>query len=251
MHVRTQTRWLPKAGNTLDEYEDAVCPQECVDRRLFSFRCAIADGATEASFSGLWARLLVEGWYSRRLGSRRLTAALSPLQQAWSRHVSARPLPWYAEEKLRSGAFAAFLGLSMQHDPRSGYKGWSALAVGDSCVFQLRGGRILAAFPLTHWTQFDNRPALLSSVPTYNARLGPYIRRASGTWCSGDTFLLMTDAIASWFLRESSTSPVSCPMIEFPSVDTDGITFAGWIDELRRQDHLRNDDVTVLTVNVF
>src|SRR5262245_58112070 len=111
MRVSAQALWLPKAGNTPEEYEDACWPQEpVIDREAARFRCAIADGATETSFSGLWANQLVRE-YCRQTSVKQFVGSLPRLRQEWQWQVSAKPLPWYAEEKARSGAFAAFLGL--------------------------------------------------------------------------------------------------------------------------------------------
>ena len=45
--------WLPRRGNKPDEYEDAFAVEDA------SGRYALADGASEGCFTGLWARLLV------------------------------------------------------------------------------------------------------------------------------------------------------------------------------------------------
>ena len=99
--------WLPKAGNTPAEYEDAFWPRHyCLDSSG-PVRLAVADGATETSFSGLWARLLVAAYGRGRLTVDENEPALRRIRRIWKRAVGQKPLPWYAEEKLRSGAFFA------------------------------------------------------------------------------------------------------------------------------------------------
>src|SRR2546422_7087812 len=112
MHLFAQGFFLPKAGNSHEEYEDAFWPQERIDLHTPAFRCAVADGATETSFSGLWAQMLVRAYCKGELSRKRQD--LSRLQRNWLKFVSGRPLPWYAEEKLRSGAFSSIVGLALK-----------------------------------------------------------------------------------------------------------------------------------------
>ena len=62
MRVHYAAYWLPKEGSREDEYEDAFAPAQAADDAPSEFLCAVADGATETSFSGLWAQLLVEAY---------------------------------------------------------------------------------------------------------------------------------------------------------------------------------------------
>jgi hypothetical protein len=73
MHVVTEAFWLPKAGNTLEEYEDAFWPRKSMDRSLSMFRCAVADGATETSFSRVWAQTLVRAYCRGHLYHSKMT----------------------------------------------------------------------------------------------------------------------------------------------------------------------------------
>ena len=59
MHVFAQPFWAPKQGNEDNEYEDAFWPRKSIEHRATSFHCAVADGATETSYSGIWAKQLV------------------------------------------------------------------------------------------------------------------------------------------------------------------------------------------------
>ena len=101
-------------GNSADEYEDAFWPREAVvEQETDCFRCAVADGATETSFSALWANMLVRQWGEGTPGLSAFGKALPRLRSLWHREVAAKPLPWYAEEKVRSGAFSSLLGVTL------------------------------------------------------------------------------------------------------------------------------------------
>ena len=54
-------------------------------------------------------------------------------------------LPWYAEQKLSQGAFATFLGLTLHRNRLSSSLSWDCTAIGDSCLFQVRGARVITA----------------------------------------------------------------------------------------------------------
>lgn len=247
MRVRFRGFWLPKSGNSAEEYEDAFWPRQDVDREARIFRAAVADGATEASFSRDWADLLAAAYGRGRIG-RRLAASLPVLQRQWTERVGSRPLPWYAEEKLRSGAFASLCGLTLRVG-RDGNLRWNALAVGDSCVFHLRNNRLCAAFPLDRADQFDNRPHLIGSVPASNGGLASQVRFASGPVHADDRFYLMTDALAAWFLGAiEAGEAVICNLSRVIEAGPDA--FGAWAMDLRATGGLRNDDITLLVISV-
>ncbi|HEX5272936.1 MAG TPA: protein phosphatase 2C domain-containing protein, partial [Gemmataceae bacterium] len=218
--------FLPRRGSSADEYEDAWAAEPAAGR------FAVADGASESSFAGLWARLLVEGFVRPAPGW------LAAARQSWAASVDGRALPWYAEAKRDDGAYATLVGLVVA-DGR-----WHALAVGDACLFQVRGDCLLASFPLGRSADFGNRPRLIGSRPFAEAETHAEGR---GEWEAGDRFLLMTDALAQWFLRRHEAG--ERPWQELGAL-SEGERFAEWVDERRRGDGLRNDDVTVVMVDV-
>ena len=246
MHVFVQSHCLAKAGNTPDEYEDAFWPEQA-EKVAEAFRVAVADGATETSFSRQWAELLVRAYCANEAMHRDLGWILPWIQKVWCRRVSAKPLPWYAEAKLQFGAYSSLIGLTIWGKRlESGTARWKAIAVGDSCLFQVRDNRLIIAWPLRRSDQFNNRPLLISSRPENNAYLAEQIARLSGDWESGDLFYLMTDALACWFLRTLEQGYVPGEVIP----DFGNQTFSDWIADLRASKQMRNDDVTLVAVRV-
>ena len=193
---------LPKDGSTRAEYEDAVAWSR--RRRRF----AVADGASASAFARLWAQLLAQAYVGGQLTADRIEDDLAPLQSRWSDFVGSRNLAWYAVEQARRGAFAALVGLTL-HEAGD----WTALAVGDCCMFQVRDAALVSAVPLSNADAFDSRPLLLGSRAAANTdlRAAGAIVTAAGTWLSGDTFLLMSDALAATCLRQWQTSAKSPP----------------------------------------
>ena len=265
MRITTQVFSLPKAGNTPEEYEDACWPNRPLDLTAGAFRAAVADGATESSFAGLWAGMLVHSYCKGNLrvdSADSLQKTLKPLQTEWMKCINNRPYPWYVAEKLRMGAFAALVGLTVR-PYGSGRSGgwWHAVASGDCCLFQIRRGHPIVSFPLDDSIHIDERPILISSNAANNEDLLGNTYREEGQWEPGDVFYLMSDALAFWFLRKIE-SGWCWPWHDLPGSGvfdrvncesndpTDSATFDRFISELRASGDLRNDDVTLLTLRV-
>jgi hypothetical protein len=240
---------VPKAGNMPDEYEDAIaysCSTLC---------CAVSDGATESSFAKEWAISLVNGFVTAPptytcMSERSFKEWLEPLQQQWHATIDWERLPWFAEEKARAGAFASLLGLTFVKDPpeSSAISGLccQAIAFGDSCLFHLRGGSLIHSFPLDRSEQFGNHPWLLSSNPVNNQQgLLDERKILTADVHPEDTFLLMTDALAQWFLIQHETG--SKPWVALDNLHTQE-EFESFIAHLRQEHSIRNDDTSLLIV---
>lgn len=252
MRIIANTFWQAKAGNSDDEYEDAAWPSRAISGRFTTFRTAVADGATEASFSGLWARLLVKAYKCGYFDKYPLPEGLVIFQQIWKRSICNKPLPWYAEQKLAYGAFAYLIGLTL-HNGKFESGNWNGIAVGDSCLFQVRDEFLLVSFPLFKSEQFNSSPILLSSIPESNKKLAHSIAVTSGSWQAGDTFYLMSDALACWFLRQLEL-PEANPLEFLQFINTND-EFARFVQLQRNDIHnglpmLKNDDVTLVRCSV-
>ncbi len=223
---------LAKRGHGADEYEDAFAADPGAGR------FAVADGASESSFAGAWARLLVDGFVRKQDGPNWLAAA----RRDWAAQVDGRPLPWYAEAKREQGAFATFLGLVLGRTPE-GEAVWRALAVGDSCLFQVSRDRLVERFPVSDSRAFGNQPHLLGARAAGAARGDGHAERR-GSWRPGDRFLLATDALAQWFLSRHEAG--ERPWEALAGLGADD--FGAWVEECRERDGLRNDDVTLVVI---
>jgi hypothetical protein len=254
MHVFAEALKMPKAGNTDSEYEDAYWPEGPVDGASCS-RFAVADGATETSFSGIWARQLVEAYGAGAFENPPDSGWLSELQQKWWSIVRDKPLPWYAEEKVGSGTFAALVGLTLDRESADSEHGtWHAEAIGDCCLFQIRGSKILAKFPLQTSESFTNSPVLLSVNPGKHSAIDSLVS-TRGEWQCGDYFYLMTDAVAAWFFRAIERREVPWETIrdlgnEPISARSGMKSFREWVDTSRKQGLMRNDDVTLYRIDL-
>jgi len=251
----------PKRGNTMNDYEDAFfytinksASQKSPINTDSPYRIAIADGATESSFAAEWAWLLVHEYVNNPFTSAKdIQNRIQDLSNQWNDYIKTKKLAWYAEEKVSTGAFSTVLGLELKFQASSFANGglWSAIAVGDSCLFQVRRNSLVYAFPIEKSQEFNNSPALISSNLERNVPVWTHVLLRSGEWKSGDEFYLLTDAIAAWFLNECEKGlrPWQT-LIKFSQDGEDNITFGKWIDSIRAQSKLKNDDVTCIIITV-
>lgn len=232
------TRTTPKAGNTDAQNEDAAA----VAPKLR--RAAVADGASEGWQSGPWAKVVATAYAKNPPDPASYEDWAAAIRTQAPRSESKS---WYAEEKQLQGAFSTLVGVTFEETKDGGIK-WRALAVGDSCLFHLRGAKLLAKFPIESVADFSNRPRLIGSADT--------APRPEPDWFAGraelgDVFYLLTDAVAEWFLRSRGAN--GTPETELEQVTSSSLStaaFAVWIKSLRDAKMLRNDDSTAMRITL-
>jgi hypothetical protein len=256
MYLHAEAFWLPKAGSTEAEYEDAFAPptlKKAKDFAVSPIRFAVADGATEALFSRQWAIQLVRAFANGVLGYCLTDDDLNPLRQRWSRSIHRRELPWYAEEKAEQGAFSSLLGLELfEKESSSGtLLCWRAVAVGDTCLFHVAHGRLSNAWPIHDATEFGNNPTLICSKPiNERSQDRTAIKFVEGVCGQDSAFYLMTDALSCWFLREQEHGNEPWQILADLGTNS-SVSFPELVTGLRSQRRVKNDDVTLLRVDVL
>ena len=255
---------LPKIGASDTEYEDAYWhgPGPGGDADPRSLRVIIADGASESLLAGRWARHLTEVFAAAPEDIGTGTGFVAAYQRAaagWAaelaRYVQERadrnsPIQWYEEPGLARGAYSTLLAVEFRRSPDGAYAHWVAAAVGDSCLFQVRGGELLDAVPVYDSVSFGNQPALLSSSGTAAEVLGRHLSIKAGELCPGDTCYLATDALSAWFLRMVETGESwNEPWRPLQILD-DGDQFSELIWKLRHDGAIRDDDTTLVRVDM-
>ena len=233
----------PKTGHTLSECEDAVA------KNRKGNRFAVADGATEAFDSRTWAQQIANSWVELPgcLSSCEFWQFLTDEGRALSDSWSRRKLPWYSEEKARIGSFAAFVGVDI--DLLSETASWRAVALGDSCVIQLRNREIVTVLPIGSSADFGTTPVLAPSNTSLQADAATQITSDKGYFEEGDLLLLLSDAVASWLLRlseEGDLESVSELMALLNQGDKQALrqVFANE----RTSKHLKDDDIAVISI---
>ena len=235
---------LPKTGLLLSECEDATALS------LRQGRFCVSDGATEAYDSRRWARMLTRCWAvsGHLLTKEEFEPWLAILGERLQRRWSRKTLPWYAEEKARGGAFATFVGIAFI--PSEDRLVWQAVALGDSCLVRVQNRAIVTALPISEPEDFGYHPTLIPSNVQRQRGIGEQFTIASGNVSRQDSFLLLTDAIAAWYLRMSSEDPVRIDEMAQLLDANDSIGFERFVERERANKSLRNDDMAVLRITI-
>lgn len=236
---------VPKAEASPDSCEDAWAFHG-TGAPIAPLRLALADGATTASGSGPWARLLVEASVACPFPWTRFPAflpKLDGLRSRWQTREDGAPSPdrpWFVDAARARGAFATLLRVEVRR------KGWYAEAWGDTCLFHIRAGRLVTAFPYQTPDQFHRTPFLLASRAGHDRDLRPQLRVRGGGLRSGDRLFLATDALACRMLRHGDWRELASLLSE---PDPEG-AFQAWVEGERREGRLKNDDSTLVEVRI-
>jgi Protein phosphatase 2C len=235
---------LPKAGATAAEYEDSF------DYSAESGIAAVSDGASNNFESRSWARLLTRAFVHRppaEFTAPQVLDWVDSVAAEWSESIPWQDLTVFEETKAALGSAATLVGLKFESPAlRKSEGSWRCLALGDSCLFQVTRGQLVKSLPIAKSADFDIHPPLLSTRAENSKLITDQLITAHGGWRAGDTFYLLTDAIAAWFLLEFEQG--GSPWEVLSSLDEQ--SFASFVDEKRAQKLMRNDDVTVVALSV-
>jgi protein phosphatase 2C-like protein len=250
VHATVWSQLIQKAGNSPTECEDAVYPRATQQDDLETLRVAVADGATEAFRSGPWADLLVRVYCH---GVDNVDDLLARADRRWQRltgrmtrerQQSGPPLQWYEESRLAEGSYAALVGLELRSSS-AGDGTWNGMALGDSCVFQVRDDDLRVAWPVEDPDAFGYTPELVPSRMPDPGKIAQHFLLADGHWAPGDKFYLATDALSHWFLEQHTRDHKPWRELDERAED-----FEAWVDSRRDDKSLRNDDVALLRVTL-
>ncbi|MFE9630264.1 hypothetical protein [Streptomyces sp. NPDC006463] len=264
----------PKHGSSEAECEDAVAVLPActhVDMLREPLTASVCDGATESVLAKDWARLLSRAAAVAAMARpevmtggpafEEFTADAVARWDPWletytaTRAGEGRPLKWYERVKLDAGAFATLLVVRVDPASEPGPEPepgptwhWRAAALGDSCLFHIRDDRLLGSFPVQRAEEFGTTPDLFGSRNHDTGLLEERTRFTEGDARAGDRLLLMTDALAAWFLSAPDPQSALHELLDFSGPD-DLAAFARWLTGLRERQNLRNDDVAVVRID--
>lgn len=228
----------PKDGYENNDCEDAV-GYDC-NLRAFS----VSDGASASARSSEWSVSLVQAFlepeFTNRLDPFSCWELARNKFESLPDSAETATTDWWASEVSRRGAFATFLGVTISEET-TGYV-WKSIAIGDTCVFHLRNGKLLASSPLKDPSEFGSAPNLVSSssIPTGAVQ-------ASGVCEIGDTLLGISDALAAWALKRSKSSDDTwnfiCRLQQEP--------FRSFLRAARASGELEDDDVSLIRCQII
>lgn len=256
---------VAKRDCPMEECEDAswVSPNALGEVESKSLRVVVADGASESLLAGRWAKRLSStfGMAACPTRTRRgFVAAYRVAIAEWTRELAeymaereARnaPIQWFEEPGLEKGAHAAIIVIDFLEGRGETPPRWQAVAVGDSCLFQVRDESLHASFPMKDEYAFSYQPPLLSSRGGEDAIVSRHVNLSSGTWRHDDSFYVVTDALAAWFLRNAHAGGRPwVPLRDLNTSDFD-IDFGAWVNTQRDSGNLHDDDTTLVRVDLY
>jgi len=240
--LQTRQLLLPKLDHEVAECEDFIAED------AETCRFAVTDGATEAFDARNWARRLAQSWVQTHSA---LTAEEfrewvanegRELHDSWN----GLNLSWYSEEKARTGSFAALVGVELDFKTYS--PSWKAIALGDSCLLYCRNGSLLKSLPLSRPENFNSTPVLVASDASMHETSMTSVVIDSGNCNSGDVLLLLSDAMACWFLERFEKGDLDPNELLKTKEDHE---LKRLFDDERLAGRMRNDDLAVLRIELI
>lgn len=239
---------LAKIGNSKDENEDnilAPSTTEIIDEQIVRF--AISDGATESSFSKEWSDLLVSCFKDKSFDPENLPTTIKRISETWQSMAKSIELPWYAEQKAENGAFATFLGITLNFTNAK----FEAVAIGDCTLFLIRNDKLDTSFPITKIEEYGNTPNLFSSNQKYQTDFEKTVNYLDGIILKDDLLILASDALAMWIfqrIKEGEKPWYSLmTLLNYEEYQTD---FANWTANKIKENEIKNDDISLVIINI-
>ncbi len=227
-------------------------PEQCEDAYSFAPGiAAIADGAGQFFESRRWAKILANAfvagppWLGDPSAEDGFLGWVSNAAAEWGTSIPWESLDPIQNIKASEGSAATLTGVEYSASlDGTGGGSWRCLAVGDSCLFQISDNRLIDWLPVKRAADFSGTSLLLS---TRRAENPDDLRRFvyEGEWHKGDELLLLTDAIAGWFLRQFEAG--NTPWMTL--AEHDKRSLPGFVTRLMTAGKMRIDDVTLVSVS--
>ena len=264
MQIQMVTFSAAKDGNAPGEWQDGACGGVIPDGTGAPHRArfVVLDGATTAYDPVRWVDQLVrsfapqangsQGSQGPRLEPAAMRAWFAEMQDRWAKDV--RDFDSIIEERkfAEVGSFATLLGFEIYGlDGPEPY--WRAVALGDTVLFHVRAGRLIATFPPMGPEDFGTLPDGVHTAPASLDKMTERLLIGGGVLEPGDFLFAATDAMAQWILRTIQRGEAkvwdTLTTLAHPDV------FAQLVaDQRREQDgsrRLKNDDVTLMRLRML
>jgi hypothetical protein len=261
MQIQMVTFSEAKEGNAPAEWQDGasggvVGDGTAAPRRA---RFVVLDGATGAYDAVRWVDQLVRSFAPQargaegpRLERAAMRAWFAEMQDRWAADV--RDFDSIIEERkfAEVGSFATLLGIEIDSlDGPEPY--WRAVALGDTVLFHVRAGRMIATFPPMGPDDFGTLPDGVHTARASLDRMTERLLTGGGVLAAGDVLFAATDAMAQWILRTVARDEVkvwgTLTTLAHPDV------FARLVQDQRREQNsatrMKNDDVTLMRLRML
>lgn len=243
--IRVLSFSMSKLGNKSQDCEDSFA----WNPRNLMF--AMADGASSSVFADIWARSLVEtavkvmNDISGEMGNSAMEL-ISKARVRWYSSISWNSLPWFLKNKAVSGSYSTLLLLHLS--PMASSYRFSSFAVGDTCMFIVRGTSAIESFPVTDPREFGNSPNLIwsgkgSPLPVSIRVQVPHYITKEGIAGPGDRIIMATDALAKWIMEGNSVSDLLNALQDHQEIRL-------FLTREINSKRMRNDDIALAEISV-
>jgi hypothetical protein len=235
--------WQPKGGTAAADWEDGCAYSPGTGW------FAVTDGASTGTRSREWAYFLAKSFVEDRptdlfhsdgRHGERFGAWAASVRSRFDPHAGEfdglRTPTWVRAIGDERGAFCTFLGGRLTDT------GWTALALGDCCLFQVDAtDQAVRTFPLSSPSEIGSTPLLVPSVAVDEVGIEREVALASGPFGPADLLFVATDALSEWMLTARDHPSLWPTLGRLTSTG-----FSSLCAELRGRREMRNDDVTLL-----
>ena len=258
MQIQVVTFSEAKAGNAPAEWQDGASGGVAGDG-TGTARFIVVDGATGAYDPLRWVDQLVSSFAppagaprGPRLEPAAMRAWFGRMQDQWGADVRAFDSIIEERKFAEVGSFATLLGFEI-----TGLDGpepfWRAVALGDTVLFHVRAGRLIATFPPLGPDDFGTLPDGVHTLQSSLDRMTGRLLTGAGPLAPGDFLFAATDAMAHWILRAIGRDEkkvwATLGTLAHPDV------FARFVEDQRREQdgasRMKNDDVTLMRLRML
>ena len=249
---------LNKTDSTAETNEDASFIEDSPLNVLSANKnktFAISDGATSSPDARTWANMLVEASTLHESDKDIFPAVIQELRTSWEKTWEKQKQKqistnagWWTETALNKPNAATYCSITFtnQKSSNSSEIHWRAIAMGDSCLFQIRNNKLMLSFPLVSENEFTDRPVLVRSKgEIINS---DKIMHLNGTAQVNDIFLLATDALAEWIFKYGLHTDKTLSSDFYKKLNS--IDFEKFIESERQVDRIKDDDSTIINIGV-
>lgn len=235
---------MSKLGNRESDYEDSFSYD------LEKMKFAIADGASNSIFSDVWSRSLTESFITEDVDlfsqsvQTVVQTVMDKARSKWYSSINWTTLPWFTKNKSVNGSYSTILFCQLR-ERDSEHLQMRIIAVGDSCLFKIRGDDITFSFPLTYISQFNISPDLVWSgrgypFPEKSPSKYPVTRVMDGVVEASDQLVFATDSVSVLLLSDPNPMTLVTEIIEK--------RFTEKLIKAIDSGKIKNDDVTLALV---
>jgi hypothetical protein len=259
MYAQIVVFQAPKEGYSQGEWEDGAVGGSFEGARGGDppvARFAVADGATETYEAKVWVRHLLGSFMAAdRAGAvsgpalerGSMSTWFKSMQEHWPA-IAPAPSDYIEERKMAQGTLATFVGGQIMGLDTAAPT-WLAVALGDSVLFHVRGGRLVEHFPPYRSKDFDSAPDGIGTLPGWLARMSEQMMFRQGRLALGDTIFAATDAFAKWMITclekgDKSLWPVLGELAH-------PVVFSQLVAAHRRTGAMKDDDVTLMRIRLL